>query len=84
MSDNWLISLLGFTGLSILIFIAVELVSKNKSNTIIYPSYRPYPRPRPYHPSTRPIGGCHGTRYGCCADGVTAKKDAVGRNCLLY
>jgi len=28
-----------------------------------------------------PIGGCAGTRYGCCPDGVTAKIDAAGSNC---
>jgi hypothetical protein len=30
----------------------------------------------------RPIlGGCRGTRYGCCPDGITAKQDAGGSNC---
>jgi len=65
-----------------------------------WPSWRPwtrpypprYPRPtpprptppRPIPPPVQLIGGCSGTRYGCCADGRTAKKDAVGSNCLLY
>ena len=30
---------------------------------------RPGPRPRPRH---RLIGGCRGTRYGCCPDSRTA------------
>lgn len=67
------------------------------SGTVIFPAWRPGwrpwprprpgpgPRPRPTPKPTKPlIGGCSGTRYGCCADGRTAKRDAVGSNCLLY
>lgn len=32
-------------------------------------------------PKNKAIGGCAGTQYGCCPDGVTAKKDADGSNC---
>jgi hypothetical protein len=32
-------------------------------------------------PKNKEIGGCAGTQYGCCPDGVTAKKDADGTNC---
>jgi hypothetical protein len=32
-------------------------------------------------PKDKEIGGCAGTRYGCCPDGVTAKVDADGSNC---
>ena len=28
-----------------------------------------------------PIGGCAGTQFGCCPDGVTAKADPEGSNC---
>ncbi len=27
------------------------------------------------------VGGCAGTRYGCCSDGITSKKDEIGSNC---
>ena len=27
------------------------------------------------------IGGCAGTRYGCCPDGRTARNDIRGSNC---
>ena len=27
------------------------------------------------------VGGCQGTQYGCCPDGVTAKVDSSGSNC---
>ena len=30
------------------------------------------------------IGGCKGTRYGCCPDGKTAKSDSEGTNCPDY
>jgi hypothetical protein len=27
------------------------------------------------------IGGCSGTRYGCCPNGVTPKSNYIGSNC---
>jgi hypothetical protein len=35
---------------------------------------------RPPSPST--IGGCSGTRYGCCNNNITPKKDEMGSNCI--
>ena len=29
----------------------------------------------------KPIGGCAGTRYGCCDDGYTSKQNESGSNC---
>jgi hypothetical protein len=29
----------------------------------------------------KPIGGCSGTRYGCCPNGVTARVNPLGTNC---
>ena len=37
----------------------------------------PGPGPRP----PKPIGGCAGTRYGCCANNLTPKMDYSGSNC---
>jgi hypothetical protein len=34
--------------------------------------------PQPY---SKPIGGCAGTRYGCCPNGTTARMDTAGTNC---
>ena len=29
----------------------------------------------------KPIGGCAGTRYGCCPNGSTPKANYLGSNC---
>jgi hypothetical protein len=40
------------------------------------------PRPKPHvNPDAYVVGGCAGTRYGCCPGGVEPKRDAVGSNC---
>lgn len=45
-----------------------------------YPTpYIPGPGPRP----PKPIGGCTGTRYGCCPNNQTPKIDQNGSNCLI-
>ena len=38
-------------------------------------------RPERKIPVKRLIGGCKGTRWGCCPDGVTGKVDPAGSNC---
>ena len=63
------------------------------------PGYRPGPgyQPPPYVPPPpapgpvpptpgpfpKPIGGCAGTRYGCCPNNNTPKINQQGSNCLL-
>ena len=32
-------------------------------------------------PVNKPIGGCAGTRYGCCPNGTTPKANYIGSNC---
>ena len=32
-------------------------------------------------PVKKPIGGCAGTRYGCCPNGTTPKANYIGSNC---
>ena len=29
------------------------------------------------------VGGCAGTRYGCCPNGTTPKTDSSGSNCTV-
>jgi hypothetical protein len=50
----------------------------------------PPPPPQPYlpppptpGPAPKPIGGCAGTRYGCCPNNTTPKINEQGSNCLL-
>jgi hypothetical protein len=44
----------------------------------------PPPPPQPYvPPPQKSIGGCAGTRYGCCPNNTTSKINEQGSNCLL-
>ena len=45
------------------------------------PGPGPLPGPEPMPP--KPIGGCSGTRFGCCANNQTPKINAQGSNCVL-
>ena len=57
-----------------------EYVCSGEDSTNVDP--HPHPQPHP-HPCNQPlIGGCAGTRYGCCpSDGTTSKIDDQGSNC---
>lgn len=39
------------------------------------------PIPIPVPTPSKLIGGCAGTRYGCCPNGQTARMNPVGTNC---
>ena len=60
------------------IIVIYYLLSKdnNKDNNHRYPYRYPYRYPLPPI-----IGGCAGTRFGCCPDGRTSRFDAAGSNC---
>ena len=45
----------------------------------IQPTPTPTPRPRPN--PTKLIGGCEGTRYGCCPYSEIPKLNEIGSNC---
>jgi len=46
-----------------------------------YPAPQPQPQPQP-QPAPQPmVGGCAGTRYGCCHNGQTPKMNFLGSNC---
>ena len=51
----------------------------NRPQYVPPPPPPPGPGPRP----AKPIGGCTGTRYGCCPNNQTPKIDAQGSNCLV-
>ena len=69
----------------IIIVIAIAVIAyfaeNNGSTTNIFPVIRPRRPNRPNRPSNKIIGGCAGTRWGCCPDGRTARTDKHGRNC---
>lgn len=46
-------------------------------NRVVHRPPPPPPSPNPNHP----IGGCAGTRYGCCPDGRTPRYNFAGTNC---
>lgn len=48
--------------------------------TVVDTQTVPVPVPVPA-PVIKPIGGCAGTRYGCCPNGVTARMNPAGTNC---
>jgi|13_taG_2_1085334.scaffolds.fasta_scaffold185490_2 hypothetical protein len=64
--------------LVVVVIIAVVLIAyavQRKSNNLpIIPVI-------PIRPRHRRIGGCAGTRWGCCPDGRTPRTDKHGRNC---
>jgi hypothetical protein len=50
------------------------------------PQPQPIPPPQPIPgpgPGPGPIGGCAGTRYGCCLNNYTPKVNQQGSNCIL-
>lgn len=60
-----------------LIFLILIMLFKTHV-TVINPQPVPVPVPGPI---VKPIGGCAGTRYGCCPNGVTARMNPAGTNC---
>ena len=46
-----------------------------------YPIPHPPPPPGPGPAPPKPIGGCAGTRYGCCPNSDMPKVDDKGSNC---
>ena len=55
-----------------LIVIIIIMLSKNHSKSSQQSNGTVY---------VKPIGGCSGTRYGCCPNGVTARRNLAGINC---
>ena len=61
----------------ILLFIIIFMLYMSSITVqVIRPNIRPNVRP-----TKKLIGGCKGTRWGCCPDGVTTKIDRSGNNC---
>lgn len=45
------------------------------------PTTMPEPKPKPTPKSDKKIGGCEGTRYGCCPYSEIPKLNEIGSNC---
>ena len=59
----------------VLVLLAVFLIQ------VILAQSGPGPKPSPSPTPSPLIGGCAGTRYGCCPDGRTPRADYRGTNC---
>lgn len=59
----------------IIFLIIILVIMLSRHITIIHTQNVPVPVP------VKPIGGCAGTRYGCCPNGITARMNPVGTNC---
>jgi hypothetical protein len=71
--DNILTAL--YITITALIGIFVYSLIQSNSLPPSPPSPKPKPTPQPSEPS---VGGCKGTRYGCCPDEVTPCADEKG------
>ena len=77
-SNNIVLTLVIVIVIIIAIAIITYVAENHGSTTNVFPVIRPK---RPNRPSHKIIGGCAGTRWGCCPDGKTARTDKHGRNC---
>ncbi len=62
-----------------LIFVLLIIFLRTHVTVINTNPVQPVPVPVPA--SVNKIGGCAGTRYGCCPNGITARQNAIGTNC---
>ena len=67
--------------LIILLIVILVIMLFQSHITIIHPTPTPVPVPVVKPIVVKPIGGCAGTQYGCCPNGVTARMNPAGTNC---
>ena len=80
-SNNVVLTLVIVIVIIVAIAIIAYFAQHHGSTTNIFPVIRPRRPNRPNRPSNKIIGGCAGTRWGCCPDGKTARTDKHGKNC---
>jgi len=73
--NSFLVAFGGIVILLLVILVIIEAVPRHD----VSPS-PPVPPPTPPSPP-HIIGGCAGTRWGCCPDGSTPRADPLGTNC---
>ena len=71
------------TILIIILIVILIIMLFNSHITIIDTPFFPPPKPVPVPVPVpvKPIGGCAGTRYGCCPNGLTPRMNPAGTNC---
>ena len=65
---------------NVMVVILVVLLVLSFIGHIVVINKYPVPQPQP-QPQPVMIGGCAGTRYGCCPNGSTPKMNVIGSNC---
>ena len=80
---SWFIVFIPFIMMTYITTILLYVFGLNPSRGKHHPHdprrrHRHKPHPRPYNPQD--VGGCAGTEFGCCPDGVTAS-NMFGSNC---
>jgi hypothetical protein len=76
---SWFIVFIPFILMTYITTILVFVFGIPKTSDL-RPERRPERRHREHHDHEH-IGGCAGTRFGCCDDGVTARRNLHGTNC---
>lgn len=74
--NSFLVAFGGIVILLLVILVIIEAVPRHD----VSPSPMPTPMPTPPSPP-HILGGCEGTRWGCCPDGSTPRADPLGTNC---
>jgi hypothetical protein len=69
------------TKLLIFLVIFILLIMFLRTHVTIINTNPVKPVPVPVPAPVNKIGGCAGTRYGCCPNGITARQNAIGTNC---
>ena len=62
------------TLIAVVVFLLLVIV-------IVRPRHHPPHHHPPHHHPYHIIGGCKGTRWGCCENGFTPKDNRRGTNC---
>ena len=70
--------LVAFGGIVILLLVILVIIEAVPRHDVAPPM--PVPSPTPPSPP-HILGGCSGTRWGCCPDGRTPRADPLGTNC---
>ena len=73
MDTNKILVLILIIILFMVIINHIVIITPTKTTTTTTTNVVPVPM--------KPIGGCAGTRYGCCPNGSTPKANYVGSNC---